>query len=488
MMSPRSADAPVCLNPATFALLFNSSKALASTTDLDELLNVIVAEVQKVLQCEGAGLLLYDADRKEFYWRTVKDKQSFLESARDQITIPGDQGVCGWVFKTGTPALVDDAVNDPRIYRPVETRSGFTTRNMVCVPLQSREKRLGVLYALNKIGEFSTEDVEIMSALAGNVALAIENATYLEDLTESNKELERMNRVKNKMLNHLSHELKTPLAIIEASVHIVERKLESAGIQIETLALDRIKRNVDRLKLIEEQVSDIVYRKNEGASFDLELSCGYPSDGTMPGTASGDAYSGQVEFASVQSAFKLAEEEITTKTQERELDIRFIDPTAECLRIQPRILMSLLMGILRNAVENTPDYGRITVSGEMRPEGYVITISDTGVGIPESEQPNVFEGFYPLREIDLYSSGRRYDFNAGGTGMDLLKFKVFSARFGFKLRFKSERCSWIPTTKEICPGDIRKCRYCLNVEDCFQNGGTTFFIEFPGHPADEVQT
>ncbi len=274
-------DSPVCLNPATFALLFNSSTALASTTDLDELLNVIVAEVQKVLQCEGAGLLLYDDDRKEFYWRTVKDKQSFLESARDQITIPGDQGVCGWVFKTGAPALVHDAANDPRIYRPVETRSGFTTRNMVCVPLQSRDKRLGVLYALNKIGEFSTEDVEIMSALAGNVALAIENASYLEDLTETNKELERMNRVKNKMLNHLSHELKTPLAIIEASVRTVERKVESSGLQIGTSALDRIKRNVDRLKLIEEQVSDIVYQKNEGSSFDLQLSCGSLSDGDI---------------------------------------------------------------------------------------------------------------------------------------------------------------------------------------------------------------
>jgi signal transduction histidine kinase len=144
------------------------------------------------------------------------------------------------------------------------------------------------------------------------------------------------------------------------------------------------------------------------------------------------------------------------------------------------------MGILRNAIENTPDYGQITVAGERSQDGYVITISDTGVGIPESEQPNIFEGFYPVREIDLYSSGRRYNFNAGGTGMDLLKFKVFSARFGFNLRFKSVRCSWIPTTKEICPGDIRKCPYCLNVEDCLQNGGTTFLIEFPGHPAQET--
>jgi len=69
--------------------------------------------------------------------------------------------VCGWVLATGKPALVHDAANDPRVYRQVEARSGFVSRNMVCVPLQIRDKRLGVLYALNKIDDsFTDEDVE----------------------------------------------------------------------------------------------------------------------------------------------------------------------------------------------------------------------------------------------------------------------------------------------------------------------------------------
>jgi signal transduction histidine kinase len=134
---------------------------------------------------------------------------------------------------------------------------------------------------------------------------------------------------------------------------------------------------------------------------------------------------------------------------------------------------------VRNAVENTPDHGRITVKGENSAQGYTITVRDYGVGIPESEQANIFEGFYPIQETDMYSSGRRYAFNAGGTGTDLLKMKIFSQRFGFNIRFSSQRCSCVPTGRDICPGDITNCKCCETTEDCLKNGGTEFVIEIP---------
>ncbi len=249
-------------DPAKMVLLFNAAKALASTRELDQLLNVIVSEVQGVLQCEGAGVLLYDPERDDFYWRSVQDKESFLASAREEIRIPKDKGVCGWVFRRGEPALIHDAANDPRIYRGVEEKSGFTTRNMVCVPLQARDKPLGVLYALNKIEtSFSEDDVEIMTALSVNVALAVENASYYESLVNSHRELERLNLVKNRMLNHLSHELKTPLAIIDASLKIMERRLEKRGVSSIDFPLERIYRNLNRLQTIEKQASHIVEEK-----------------------------------------------------------------------------------------------------------------------------------------------------------------------------------------------------------------------------------
>jgi len=488
----------VDIDPAKMILLFNASKALASTTDVDHLLDVIVSEVQKVLDCEGAGVLLYDCQRDDFYWRSVQDKESFLASASEEIRIPKDKGVCGWVFSTGQPALVHDAANDPRRYREVDNKSGFTTRNMICVPLQTREKRLGVLYALNKVGgSFTDEDVEIMTALSSNVALALENASYYESLTISHKELERLNRVKNKMLHHLSHELKTPLAIIEASLRIMERRLEEKRIPAAKLPFERIGRNLERLKIIEKQVAHIVEEKD------------YPERQTIAGLLDHlkdfveikeeeepllkealqalrrkieEHFPAKVEEmgrVSMESAFQAAEAHVNLMKQDRVLNIRFRPPDPAVIKIHPQIMMSVIGGLVRNAIENTPDHGKIEVTGVNLPSGYRITVRDYGVGIPVDEQRNIFEGFCPVQETDLYSSGRRYEFNAGGTGTDLLKIKIFSERFGFSVDFRSNRCPCLPTVRDMCPGVITRCACCHEIEDCYKKGGTEFVIHIP---------
>jgi signal transduction histidine kinase len=486
------------LDPAKMMFLLNASKAFASTTDLEQLLTTVMSEVRSVLGCEGAGVLVHDKDKDDFYWRSVQDPGSFLSSVREEIRIPKGQGICGWVLATGKPALVHDAPNDPRFYRLVEDKSGYPVRNLVCVPLRMGDKKLGVLYALNKLdNSFTDEDVEILMALAGNVALALENASYYERLVNSHKELERLNRVKDKILNHLSHELKTPLAVIEASLFIMERRLKAAGVPPETLPFERINRNLNRLKTIEKQVGHIVedkdyHERKTILSFLEHLDDFIEIQGeeepvlrealealrrriyeTFPTELQG------VEKVSVEETFRSAESLVHQMTQDRILDVAFISPDPAVVRIQPLILKSVLNGLVRNAIENTPDHGRITVKGRISPQGYTITVRDYGVGIPESEQPNVFEGFYPIQETDMYSSGRRYAFNAGGTGTDLLKMKIFAQRFGFHIRFTSQRCSCIPTSRDTCSGDITNCKFCETEKDCLNNGGTEFVIEIP---------
>ncbi len=485
-------------NSAKLLLLFNASKALASTTNLDQLLEVIVSEVQKVIECDGAGVMLYDEKEDAFYWRTVQDKQSFLASAREEIRIPRDSGVCGWVFNKGEPALIHDAANDPRIYRDVENKSGFQTRNMVCTPLQTADKSLGVLYALNKsIGSFTQEDVEILSALSSNVALALENASYLERLTNSNLELQRLNRAKDKMLHHLSHELKTPLAIIDASLGVVRKRLEKQGIDVGQMPLERILRNLDRLRTIEKQVAHIVedkdyhergvivtfldhiqdfleIEKEEQPQYEEALDSLrerilklFPT--TLPDT----------DITRLKDVFDKERCHVERMKQDRKLDISFDDPGLISVNLPPQIVGSVLRGLLRNAVENTPDNGRIAVKVENCADGVNIVVNDRGVGIPEEDQPYIFEGFYPVQETDMYSSGRPYGFNAGGSGTDLLKIRIFAQRLGFDIRFSSSRCSCIPSSRDLCPGDITKCPCCNSIEDCFNNGGSEFVAHIP---------
>lgn len=494
-VQPQSA---VHLDAGKLTLLYNAAKALASTTDLDHLLDVIVGEVRTVIACEGCAVVLYDEERDDFYWRSVQDPQQALSAAREDIRIPKDRGVVGWVLSTGQPALINDAANDTRVYRPVEDKSGFRAHNMIVVPLKTREKALGVLYALNKCkGPFSEEDLEILSALSVNVALALENAASYDALVNSHHELQRLNLVKNKTLNHLSHELKTPLAIIEASLKILERKLHTRGVEVSNLPMERIYRNLERLKIIEKQVAHIVEDKDypertivSGLLERLKDLIEIQEDEEPALAEAMEAIKGKIAELfperveekvgiGIETAFRIAQERVERMTQSRVLDIRFDRPYPVLVMMQPQIFMSVMDGLIRNAIENTPDHGTIVVKGERAESGYRISVQDCGVGIPDSEQPNIFEAFYPVQETDLYSSRSRYDFNAGGTGTDLLKIKIFAERFGFTVRFTSRRCSCIPTVRDICPGDITRCSCCERTEDCQANGGTEFVVELP---------
>jgi signal transduction histidine kinase len=102
------------------------------------------------------------------------------------------------------------------------------------------------------------------------------------------------------------------------------------------------------------------------------------------------------------------------------------------------LLFKSFRGLLRNAIEATPDGGTISVTLREVGGNVRLDIRDTGVGIDTELQKNLFHGFIHAGTTDRYSSGRPYDFGAGGNGLDLQRLKLFSERYGFKLSFASK--------------------------------------------------
>jgi signal transduction histidine kinase len=149
------------------------------------------------------------------------------------------------------------------------------------------------------------------------------------------------------------------------------------------------------------------------------------------------------------------------------------------LQADPEILGKVCAGLLRNAVENTPDQGRIAVRSRSTGESIVIEIQDHGVGITPENMRLIFEGFFHTQDSLWYSSRRPYQFDAGGTGSDLLRTKVFSERHGFSVDFTSTRCPFIPQDKDRCPGSISACTFVNQRDDCLSTGGSTFSVRFP---------
>jgi light-regulated signal transduction histidine kinase (bacteriophytochrome) len=149
------------------------------------------------------------------------------------------------------------------------------------------------------------------------------------------------------------------------------------------------------------------------------------------------------------------------------------------------VLEKVVDGLLRNAIEATPDEGKIEITVQRKGDGAELIVHDYGVGITEENERRLFEGFFTTHDTMAYSSKRPFDFYAGGKGADLLRMKIFAERFNFEIHMESTRCGFIPKDSDLCPGRISKCRFCKVREDCLQSGETKFRVYFPPAPDDQ---
>jgi transcriptional regulator with GAF, ATPase, and Fis domain len=148
------------------------------------LLEHIAEQAVKLLRCERASIFLWDQARHELVGRPA------LGLPNGELRLADDVGVVGKVLGTGAVMQVDDVRADPAWHASVDTQSGFQTRNLLCVPMVKDGTRIGVLEVMNKKqGRFTPQDVETLTALAGQTTAAVESVREHEALLRSNAEL-----------------------------------------------------------------------------------------------------------------------------------------------------------------------------------------------------------------------------------------------------------------------------------------------------------
>lgn len=493
-------------------MLYRSSMALATTMDLEHLLEVVVEELNRAMETEAAGVLLYDEKRGDLYWKEVQDEKGLIDRQAQYLRLPLDKSVSGRVFRSGEPALLNDPTSDPQFFGEFETRSGFHIRNEIIVPLNTREETIGVLVVINrKHGQFSEEDVHVCSSLAGVVAMAVENANFFHELLTSYRELEDLNRVKSRILNHLSHELRTPLAIIRGTLATMKRKLSDMGIAGFDRAINRMNRHIMSLNRLESQVESIMMT---GYSWERRMITGFLDSALTLMDVQSERTPEIQESARLirkwlETTFPTRQDELErikikefsdtvadfvrskAEHQGRDVTVDFdLENNAEIL-IPSHVLQAIMEGLIRNAIEATPDGGLVSVTGRITDKRYVLSVRDTGIGIPEEDQDRIFEGFYPVQDTETYSSRRPYSFNAGGKGIDLLRIRMFSELYGFKLSFTSRRCEYLIDSLGGGSGEGGHCPRCTHREDCVNNGGSEFIVDFPlaeeDHPQESIR-
>jgi len=169
---------------------------------LGKLLDEIMLASQNVLDAEKSSFMLYDPKDGMLHFHVLEGAAENLIKDRP---LPLGSGIAGWVAKHRIAQLVDDCYSDKRFNQDFDKVSNFTTRNMVCAPIIKNDDLLGVISVLNKKGEarFLVEDVQLLETLAGQCAVAIENARLLDSKIENEaikKELDMAFTIQQKLL------------------------------------------------------------------------------------------------------------------------------------------------------------------------------------------------------------------------------------------------------------------------------------------------
>ncbi len=151
--------------------IIEATKRLNSTIDLGELIHIILQIATRQTRAERGTVFLVDRRREEI-WSLVG-----LGLKQQEIRLPMNRGIAGWVAREGTPLRLEDAYADPRFEPEIDRRLGFVTRRLLCLPIRNEDGAIvGVLQLLNKPEPFDDEDEAFLDALSAHVALALEKA------------------------------------------------------------------------------------------------------------------------------------------------------------------------------------------------------------------------------------------------------------------------------------------------------------------------
>jgi len=402
--------------------IYEIGQMISGRLHVDDVLEMIVRNLVHLLQCDAAAILLLDETQKCLTIAKAHGlSDHIIRYTKDQL----GQSIAGRVAQTGMPIIANNAPADSRFENPAAGRDGLLA--IASVPLQVGQKIIGTLDAHSKTNPkmFTEEHITLMTMLASEAAIAIENARLYEEVQHARDDLERrvqertaelqaeiakrkeaettlralydqlqlINRQKSEFLANMSHEIRTPLNTVLGFTQVLQEQLYGALNDKQLQSLDAIEQSGQFLLSLINDILDIA--KIEAGTLALEIR--------------------PVMVSQVCNISMLLIRQIAYKKSLR--IVSHIDPMVTIIRSDERRLKQILANLLMNAAKFTDEGGEITLSvtGDRQTEMMYFSVRDTGIGIAPKDIERLFEPFVQLDN----SLSRRQD--GAGLGLTLVE-------------------------------------------------------------------
>ena len=376
--------------------LLEITRNLSTALDLEPFLKTIISEACALTDSEAASILGYDQTNNELEFLAVP--WHYRDALRG-VRLPFKGSAAGWVYQEAKPLHVPDCKANPKLFSALDFASAFETRSILAVPMIVKGRPIGVLEAVNKIGDahYTEDDITILETLAALAALSAYSADLQNRIDAGNSEIAELDRLKSDFIAITSHELRTPLGLILGHATFLRELLGEEHHE----QVDVIIKNASRLKEIIESLSS-VDNFQSGAARIRQRAVSMTS---------------VIQDVVASFAEMAAQREVTLKAE----------PCQDELLVEAdggKIAIAL-SNLVKNAIMFTDQGGHVFVNGELVP-GYVkVSVIDDGIGIPAKDVPFIFDRFF---QVESHLTRRH-----GGMGLGLSVAKVMIEMHGGRI-------------------------------------------------------
>ena len=376
-----------------YETLLMLSKRMSAILNFNELIDTLVHGLVRGVPLSHATLMIFDTASNAF---VTYREETTLEEGSDVDRIRGDSPIVQWLMGTEGLLVKEEAKLNPRIARYFETAEGEleAIKASLIVPLKIENKLNGILLLGEKLsGEiFDGQELDVLSLLANQAAISLENARLYEGLSTSNVRLMEASRLKSQFLANMSHELRTPLNSIIGFSKVLLNRLDGELTERQEAYIRSVHNSSRHLLELINGILD--FSRIEAGKFEMR-----PEKVNLH----------DLVEECIESSLSL----VRDKRMKIEKDIPVELPEIQADRTR---IKQVLLNLMSNAIKFTAS-GRVLVQVRLDAEAVHVSVADTGIGI---SQPDLLRLFEPFQRLDNPLAQQ-----ADGTGLGLAISKKF---------------------------------------------------------------